>query len=378
MKHTETIKLFIAGDFCSSDPESVIIGDSLKKIIDDSDLKILNFEGPLPVGAYVGGANHYLKQSKLSPSWCIKNGFNIVGLANNHACDFGEEGLKSTEDAFSDIITLGTGSWDDAYKIRIIEINGKKIGLFSATSADFSSLKNKFDDKDKYGCPWINHVSVPKLISDARDKCDFIIILPHAGVEFMDVPLPEWREIYYNLIDSGADAVIASHPHVPQGWEYYKGKPIFYSLGNFVFDTSIQSVHSYWNNGIVVKLELVGNKIKVFPHLIACDNGYVEIDNSFKMSEHFNTICKILLSQNEYIECVNNDILNIYKKYQTWLLYGLSSFQLRPISFCNMLRLVKAIFGYKMNYKLAMHQLREDSTRFVLERAYKLLSKTQF
>ena len=68
-----------------------------------------------------------------------------------------------------------------------------------------------------------------------KKEVDFIIFFAHAGLEHYDVPLVEWRERYKRLCDLGVDAVVATHPHVPQGYEKYNNKYIFYSLGNFYF-----------------------------------------------------------------------------------------------------------------------------------------------
>ena len=71
-----------------------------------------------------------------------------------------------------------------------------------------------------------------------KKEVDFIIFFAHAGLEHYDVPLVEWRERYKRLCDLGVEAVIATHPHVPQGYEKYNNKYIFYSLGNFNFPKS--------------------------------------------------------------------------------------------------------------------------------------------
>ena len=80
-----------------------------------------------------------------------------------------------------------------------------------------------------------------------------LIVQVHAGVELLDVPIPEWRAKYRQLIDLGADVVIAHHPHVMQGIEEYKGKLICYSLGNFYFD--YPSNHPQWNTGAMLTLD---------------------------------------------------------------------------------------------------------------------------
>ena len=83
----------------------------------------------------------------------------------------------------------------------------------------------------------MNDLKVNHIILDAKKELDYLFILPHAGVEYTDAPVPELIARYRDFIDYGADGVIASHPHCPQGWETYKGKPIFYSLGNFLFNS---------------------------------------------------------------------------------------------------------------------------------------------
>lgn len=72
-------------------------------------------------------------------------------------------------------------------------------------------------------------------MSQLRNEVDLIIFFAHAGLENYDIPLIEWRERYKRLCDLGVDCVVASHPHVSQGFEQYNGQYIFYSLGNLFF-----------------------------------------------------------------------------------------------------------------------------------------------
>ena len=78
-----------------------------------------------------------------------------------------------------------------------------------------------------------------EAIKTARGQCDYLVVYVHWGVERETEPKDYQRAMGRQYIDAGADLVIGSHPHVLQGIEYYKGKPIFYSLGNFVFGSSI-------------------------------------------------------------------------------------------------------------------------------------------
>ncbi|MBR5352415.1 MAG: CapA family protein [Bacteroidales bacterium] len=66
---------------------------------------------------------------------------------------------------------------------------------------------------------------------------DYLFVLPHDGIEYVDAPMPETIARYRDFIDYGADGIFGAHLHCPQGWEEYKGRPIFYSLGNFFFNS---------------------------------------------------------------------------------------------------------------------------------------------
>ena len=76
-------------------------------------------------------------------------------------------------------------------------------------------------------------------IRKGREDCDYLVVYIHWGIERNDMPEEYQRQIGKQCIDAGADLVIGSHPHVLQGIEYYNGKPIVYSLGNYVFGSSI-------------------------------------------------------------------------------------------------------------------------------------------
>ncbi len=83
----------------------------------------------------------------------------------------------------------------------------------------------------------------PKILVDEikklREQCDYLVVYVHWGIERKETPEDYQRSLGKQYIDAGADIVIGSHPHVLQGVEYYKGKPIVYSLGNFIFGSSI-------------------------------------------------------------------------------------------------------------------------------------------
>lgn len=373
----KSIKLLFAGDFCSEYPERIKLSHNINKIIESCDYNLINFEGPLAKGKLNSPNNKSLPQSLHSPSWCEENGFNVISLANNHSLDYGVEGLLSTKNSFKNSTVLGVGDWTEAYKVKIMNVKGVKIGFLTGTSYDFASLKDKWTDYNKIGCAWINSSDINKQIVENRNKCDYLFVISHGGLEFMSVPLPEWRDRYRELIDIGADAVIATHPHVPQGTEIYKKKPIFYSLGNFCFDKPKEHRKRYWDNGLLAILEIENGNIhnEVIPTI---RNGhFIDIDNSIEIKKHLYDITTILKDDKKYMEKVNKYVLKLYPKYQQWLLGGFNAIEMK-LNFKNILRIIKrlTISNRKANFKIAMHQMREDSTRWALIRALKIMSKS--
>lgn len=372
----KSISIIVAGDFCSMHPERLVMGEKLRSLLEKADLRCVNFEGPLQRGNLESANGLFLSQSNLSPKWLMNNGFNVVALANNHACDFGDWGLRASKEAFNGIYAIGCGDgWNETYDVKYIDVNGKKIGFFNATSADFSSLKDQWTDINKYGCAWINHPSVPLILQKAKQQCDYLLVLPHAGVEYMEVPLPEWRAIYRNFIDCGADAVIASHPHVPQGWEIYNGKPIYYSLGNFVFDKDHSCTDPNWYSGLIVCLCFEGDTVKVTHYCTQYDNDHIELDTRIEKIEYVNGLGKYLLDDVEYLKMVDTVVPKLANKYEQWMLSGLGAYILQPFKCSSLLHLLKYLVKNRKSDQVFLHQLREESTRWTIQRSYYLQSK---
>lgn len=373
----ERIKLLFAGDFCSEFPEEIHLSQKIFNLFETCDSKFLNFEGPLAKGKSNSPNERTLGQSSLSPNWCETNGFNIISLANNHSLDYSAEGLLSTKNSFKKSTTLGAGDWAEAHKVKFIDISGVRIGFIAGTSYDFASLKDKWTDYDKIGCAWINSFEINKQILENKDKCDYLFVISHGGLEFMNVPLPEWRDRYRELIDLGADAVIAAHPHVPQGTEIYKNKPIFYSLGNFYFDNFGKVKPKYWDNGLLAIIELENGKIyhKVIPTI---RNGHsVDVDQSKETELHLKDISLTLYDNKKYMKQVNADVLKFYPKYQQWLLSGFNAIEIKFNIKTILLIINRMTFStHKPSLKIAMHQMREDSTRWALIRALKIKSNS--
>jgi poly-gamma-glutamate synthesis protein (capsule biosynthesis protein) len=308
-----------------------------------------------------------------SPAWCEENGFNLISLSNNHSGDFGETSLLKTVDAFKSATVIGAGTWEKAYSVNSIEIESLKIGFLSVAQCEFGILNDHWTTKESIGCAWINYPGLNNIIAEAKRSLDYLFVITHAGIEFFDFPLPEWRDRYRELIDAGADAIIGGHPHVPQGWELYKGKPIFYSLGNFYFD--MPNRREYFSNGLVVVLSLDDQRAFSFQvYNTSFEGEEIKIDNSEKIKLHNSETCEILANEEEYIEEVNKMCLTLWRSYEAALIRALNSDR-STFSIKEWVKYVSHIFQRrKTEYRFILNYMRCESHRFAISRALKLIS----
>jgi poly-gamma-glutamate synthesis protein (capsule biosynthesis protein) len=189
------------------------------------------------------------------------NNNTVASLANNHAFDYGIEGMKDTVKNLNDagITPIGAGETEDeAHQAVVKEINGRKITILnymdSNNFAEYSYDVMPYANGSTPGYSAYDSADAQKQIAEHNDS-DMIIAYLHFGNEYSNSPNEDQVKIAHELIDYGADVVLGSHPHVTQGIEVYKGKPVFYSLGNFIFDQSNTATHSAY----FVKLDLVDN-----------------------------------------------------------------------------------------------------------------------
>lgn len=166
-------------------------------------------------------------------------GTDIVLLANNHCYDYGAVSLYDTFDTLENagIPYVGAGrTLSDAIQPYYFQYGDLIIGYVAASQAE----KNKMTPQATDTTPGILRCYDPSLylevIKQTAKVADIVIANIHWGTEGSNKVEQYQRELAYAMIDAGADAVIGSHPHVLQGMEYYKGKPIMYSLGNFWFN----------------------------------------------------------------------------------------------------------------------------------------------
>ena len=127
-------------------------------------------------------------------------------------------------------------------------IKGKRIAIMNFADNEWISTTDR-----AFQCNSIDPVRCYYDIQNAQQNHDYIIVIIHAGNEFYELPSTRTKKLYRYLIDIGADVVISHHTHAYSGYEVYKTRPIFYGLGNFIYDLPGKT-NSSWNKGYVVKL----------------------------------------------------------------------------------------------------------------------------
>ena len=169
-------------------------------------------------------------------------GTDIVGLANNHAYDYGEEALLDTFDTLegAGIPYVGAGhNIDEAAAPYYIEVKGVRIGFTCATQIERSLPPDtKEATADSAGVlRTLDPTRFNETIREADENSDFVVVFVHWGSENVNDVEEAQRELARGYAAAGADLIIGAHPHVLQGFEYVDGVPVMYSLGNFWFNS---------------------------------------------------------------------------------------------------------------------------------------------
>ncbi len=203
------------------------------------DAVVPNLEGTITDQPSVSSSDHSTLRFTFDPRVApfLKNlGVTAVSLSNNHTFDFGEAGYESTKEYLrqAGILSFGSPHNDDEL-VTSFTVRGTSVCLVGY---------EEFVQPDV--------APFEALITRVRPSCDLLIATMHAGTEYESGYTAHQQVVAHAFIDAGADMVIGTHPHVVEPLEIYKGKAIFYSLGNFMFDQdfSYETTH-----GLAVRAE---------------------------------------------------------------------------------------------------------------------------
>ncbi len=195
-------------------------------LLSEKDLVVANLEGPITDNKSVSITaktetpnSYYFTFDPLIANLLYSNNVKLVSLGNNHIMNFGKDGLASTENYLETAGVEYFGSPNGQTSI-LKEIEGLKIAFVGFNQFGGSSEKEK----------------VLREIQKQKTTADLVFVYCHWGEEYWNNPTSFQDQAAKDFIDAGADLVVGSHTHVIGTKDYYNGKTIYYSLGNFIFD----------------------------------------------------------------------------------------------------------------------------------------------
>lgn len=302
-------RINVFGDLClfGVDPNSFKFGDDVKALMHEA-VNVGNLECPITEATTQKG---YKSAHFKVPKGSLKllEGFQVLSLANNHIADYLKEGIQDTikhvEEKGFKWFGVGT-SYDEAQKPCIIEAGGHKIAFFGASR--WANISKEL----KIGTASENISKLKNQIKALKSQGCIVIPYFHWGYEYVRIPAPRERKIAKACIDAGADTVIGSHPHIYQGYEIYKGKPIYYSLGNAIF------LSERFNNGMAPIKDDPRLFNAFFLQIIIDDNQQVEVQPiGYQLSD---TGLRLLTQeeqekQNQELEQISEILRKPYIKY---------------------------------------------------------------
>ena len=340
------MKILVAGDFCPIKRVKPIVenGDyhsifcELESIIKSADYSIVNYECPAVLGDYppIKKCGPNLSSSPKGLEAIKYAGFDIATLANNHILDFGDQGLMDTVNLCSqyNIDTVGVGkNLEDASKILYKRKDGETLAIINCCEHEFSIAGD-----DTAGANPLDPIQQYYKIKEAKQSADYVLVIVHGGHEMYQLPSLRMVDTYRFFIEGGADAVINHHQHCFSGYEFYKGKPIVYGLGNFCFDSSYRN--SIWNEGYLAAIDFQVENIyiKIIPYIQNSDNvGIYSIKDQTSFNDRIHELNQIIADrqklqeeQKTYYSLSKDGIKLRFEPYTNRIMKGLRSRNLIP------------------------------------------------
>lgn len=228
------------------------ISPELVEIMQAADIMCLNNEFTYSTGGEPLAGKAYTFRAKPERVEVLKQlGVDAVTLANNHVYDYGKEALLDTFDVLenAEIPYFGAGrNLEEAMKPLYLETDGKIIALVGASRAEKNKMTPQATDTEPGILRCYDTALFLETIAEAKKNADFCIAFVHWGTEYSFDLEQVQLDTGKAYLDAGADVIIGAHSHCLQGLEYYDGKPIVYSLGNYWFnektlDTMLVQLH---------------------------------------------------------------------------------------------------------------------------------------
>lgn len=245
--------------------ENNLFCDGLQKEINGAHEFVINLEAPLTNSQEKTFKSGPLLKSDIAYGKLLPElGVSVVCLANNHMLDYSDLGLTDTISVCkaNKISTIGAGaSISEAKKPLFIKAHDKTIALINIAENEFGAASET--SSGIYTIDFFDNLS---LVRETKSQSDFLIVTMHAGVEHLAIPPPFLKKYCRFLVGEGVDAIICHHNHTASAYEVINGAPVFYGIGNLIFDSANNSKN--WKEGFLVKLFLdnSGEKFEVIPY----------------------------------------------------------------------------------------------------------------
>ena len=244
---------------------------SVAVLLGEADLTIGNMEGTFTERGVRADKFYAFRTPPRHAAGLTEAGIDIVSVGNNHAMDYGAEGLEDTLDALVAEGVLYSGAGSDEAAARepaLATVNGLTIAFLSYNAA--ATYEAFPAGASTPGVARADVASIREDVSAALQDTDVVVVSLHAGAEYTDAPTAEQTMLARAAIDAGAALVLGHHPHVLQGWERYGDGYIFYSLGNFVFDLDFNDLETLGPRpfqSVILRVELTAAGVESFEML---------------------------------------------------------------------------------------------------------------
>ncbi len=241
---------------------------AFRELIKGADIAIANFENPAPDNPRWHTKGTVFSADPTLIDGLANAGIDYVSLANNHIRDAGGQGLLQTIENIEQRGIKVSGAGKDLAAARrpaIMEAGGVKVAILA-----YDAIAGKYHaTATRIGSAPLQARLVKADVAAARKAgADIVIVFPHWGTEYDPTPFASQQKLARMIIDAGADMIIGNHAHWAAAMEVYQGKPIWYALGNFVFD---QTWSEPTMEGITLELTFRGKElaqVRIRPHII--------------------------------------------------------------------------------------------------------------
>lgn len=220
-----------------------VISPELRAKLTDADITMVNHEFCFSTRGQKQDKQYTFRVDPKYVGAFHELGVDVVTLANNHALDYGREALSDTFATLDEagIMYAGAGETKErAREVQTIEAGGRTFGFLAASRVIPEGSWNVDNAQPGMFCTY-DDSALCSAITQAKQTCDYVTVYVHWGIERDSMPQDYQISMAKHYIDAGADLVIGSHTHCLQGIEFYNGKPILYGMGNFIFNTTINS-----------------------------------------------------------------------------------------------------------------------------------------